>query len=187
MYIYWLRETGSNERFNLPNTLSFHSCEASCEELSLCLCVWEWILENHSDSHTKTISVGLFLDHFIHILQLPLVFFFMWGTTSRYPTPTTPFIITGCCLATDKGPKFWGGMIKEESQNKLNQMKRCWKTLLISALTRVCQQWFKVFTHRTWVQLVPDLWTDSRRFGSVIDLVSWQTLWVHTVWRAMRI
>lgn len=74
-YIYWLREKRSNEWFNLPNTPSFYSCEASCEWESLCVvCVWEWILETHSDSHTETISAGLFLDRFIHILQLHLVF-----------------------------------------------------------------------------------------------------------------
>ena len=74
----------------------------------------------------KPISTRLFLVHFIHIPRLRLVP--MWGTTSRYPTQTAAFIITSCCLATDKGSEFCGGKKKEiteeELGNKLSRMEK---------------------------------------------------------------
>ncbi len=90
--------------------------------------------KNHSYTHTKTISTALFLDHFIHILQLHSVF--MWGTTSRYPTPTAAFIITGCCLATDEGSEFWG---ENDKRRVGKQIKSNIKMLSLSIQPKVSE------------------------------------------------
>lgn len=105
--------------------------------------VEEWALEHHSYSHSRATSTTLFIVGFIHILQLPLLF--MWGTTSRSPTPTTAFIIADCCLATDKGTEFWGGWggIKGVGE----QIKSNIKMLSLSIHPKVSQHSGQVCTH----------------------------------------
>lgn len=78
----------------------------------------------------KPISTRLFLVHFIHIPRLRLVP--MWGTTSRYPTQTAAFIITSCCLATDKGSEFCGGKERDKRRRVGKQIKSNGKDAVIT-------------------------------------------------------